>query len=157
MTIRILPYLLTFLLSIGAILPYAETAFAENNLIIGTIDDYTDTNSQKQERANVIILPVKSVLSNSEKLDEGKTILDEETKAKAKDILKSLREGKITIEEARAKLKELGIILPKQDNLNEDVTKEKEMSRVENARLKLKELGLKLPKKFEQFINDTQE
>lgn len=125
MTIRISPYLLTFLFSIGAILFYTETAFAENNLIIGTINDYTDTNSQKQERANVIILTVKSVLSNQEKLDEGKTILDEETKAKAKDILKSLREGKITIEEARAKLKELGIILPKQDNLNEDVTKEK--------------------------------
>lgn len=157
MTIRISPFLLTFLFSIGAILFSTETAFAENNRIIGTIDDYTDTNSQKQERANVIILPVKSVLSNPEKLDEGKTILDEETKAKAKDILKSLREGKITIEEARAMLKELGIILPKQDNLNEDVTKEKEMSRVENARLKLKELGLKLPKKFEQFINDTQE
>ena len=159
MAFRISIYLLTLLFFIGAMLYPTETAVAEKNRIIGTIDDYTEF--YKLKKSDVIIHQVKSLLGNPENILENneKTIMDEETKAKAKEILKNLREGKITIEEARHQFKELGIILPEQENSDnlDDVTKEKVGSIAEDARSKLKDLGLKLPKRFERFINDKQE
>lgn len=149
----------TLLITLGTSHFFANTTFAENQ-VFGTIDDYTGLNVEKQQKAYEIIQQLKLNLSKlgiTVPPPENFSNLDENTKEKVKEILQSLREGKITKEEARAKLKELGITLPKHDNQKNvsEKTKEQAQFLVEDARSQLEQLGVNLPINFEKIIKET--
>lgn len=88
--------------------------------------------------------------------------LDDETKKKAKEIMKQIREGTITKEEGFAQLKKLGITLPKHHPKDETFSKLDDNTRAkvkeifgkvkngsiskEEAAQQLKALGVTLPK-----------
>jgi len=147
----------TFLLTFGNLTYLPQIVSAENHNI-GTIDDYTGLSIVKQEKAREIIHNLKAQLSQlGLSIEHSKVLtnLNDEQKAKAKEIFKQLREGKITRDEAYTKLEELGISIPNNhENLDEE-TKEKAASIVEDARSQLKQLGIKLPKRFERIIKET--
>ena len=76
--------------------------------------------------------------------------LDDETKAKLKEIKQKVKEGKLTKEEAFEKMKELGITFPhKEDHMNKmfeelDAEKRKKAEAlVANATTQLEKLGVK--------------
>ena len=71
--------------------------------------------------------------------------LDDETKEKAKEIMKELKSGAITREKADEKFKELGIELPKRQELN-DETKEKVKQLLEEAEKEFEQIGIEFPK-----------
>ncbi|RPJ94604.1 hypothetical protein CW357_14565 [Rummeliibacillus sp. TYF005] len=158
-------FILTCVLTLSMTIP-SFTATAQDHVLTSEKNSNLDAATQQK---------VKTVLN---KLDEdltklGVTVpkkphcemfekLDDQTKEKVKEIMKQMKEGKITKEEGLAQLKKLGITLPKhhpkvdQFSKLDDNTKAKVkeiFQKVKNGTIakeeadrQLKALGITLPK-----------
>lgn len=65
--------------------------------------------------------------------------------------MKQMKSGSITKEQAEEKLKELGVEMPKEPQLDEE-TKEKVKQIVEEAEKEFENLGIEFPKEFYKRI-----
>lgn len=154
-------FLLSFLLLFA--LPYTVQAHKHSKFI----QQYEQLDDEKKHQVDEILdslheeldkLGVKIPHPNVHKMLSQ---LDEAKKEQVKTIMKQLKDGAITSDEAEAKLKELGVTLPEKeglckiiDGLDEETKKQvKEILKAkkdgsithEEAKKKLKELGVELP------------
>ncbi|SDZ39308.1 hypothetical protein SAMN04488156_1251, partial [Bacillus sp. 166amftsu] len=83
--------------------------------------------------------------------------LDDQTKEKAKAIMKQKKAGTLTREQVKEKLAELGVNLPEKGKREEmfanldDQTKEKAKAIIDKAKAQLAELGVDFPIKDHKF------
>lgn len=175
--------LLAFALTLGVISQMAVPAFAaSNNHEIHVSEKNSSLDADTKQKVDKALTKLDSDLAKL-----GVPIpkhhhcqmfenLDEQTKNKAKEIMKQMKNGSITKEDGLAKLKQLGITLPKhhpkddifskldeqtKTKVKEIFTKVKDgMITKEEADQQLKALGVTLPKhhdkrKFKQLDADT--
>lgn len=114
------------------------------------IEQYEQLDEIKKKEVNEIIENLNTELEKlgihppDIQVHKAFSNLDEETKEKAKKIMRDKKKGIIPSEEAQEKLKALGVELPKEKQLNEE-TKKQVKQLVEQAAEEFKQIGIEFP------------
>ncbi|MGE7090301.1 hypothetical protein ACQKII_02330, partial [Lysinibacillus sp. NPDC048646] len=120
--------------------------------------------SLTQEEANTQLKELGVTLPDHTFIGKGDKFanLDDETNTQVQEIMKQVKDGSLTQEEANTQLKELGVTVPdhtfiekgdKFANLD-DETKKEVTELIEKAKVQMEELGVDFPtEKFNQLID----
>lgn len=181
---KLFTYALASVISIGLIGSTAVSTFAITvHQDMHIVEDYEKLDADTQQKVDAIEATLKSELAKlgvtphkHKHKDSMFANLDEESKAKAYEIMHKWKDGTLSHEEAKAQLAKLGVELPqhheKFENLDEktkaqiyvimDQVKKGTMTQ-EEADKKFNELGVEVPQhhgnkdKFKTLDNETKE